>query len=151
MAKWAETADFRELNTGWVPMLVEAFDDRAEIVYTTGEIARTLVAIRDRYRVRIGDAPEPPPPPPPPKERKVKTLYVDAPCKVCAARNAIPQAEPATDLESVIKSHVLKVLKSNNGHMSRTAKALGIGDRTLQLHLQRWGVKRGLTWVQPIT
>lgn len=49
-------------------------------------------------------------------------------------------SERIRSLSEVIREHVLFVLRVMNGHRVRTARALGIGVRTLTTRLREYGV-----------
>ena len=48
------------------------------------------------------------------------------------------KARPGHILEDTEKELIMKTLQQFNGHRAKTAKALGIGLRTLGLKLKRW-------------
>lgn len=50
------------------------------------------------------------------------------------------EAQEATLLSDVIKSHVLKVYENSGRHKTKSAKKLGITVKTLYNHLDRYGV-----------
>ena len=56
-------------------------------------------------------------------------------------KTVCPFCDRATvTLAKVEKRYILLVLKQNNGHRRRTARALGIGLRTLGMKLKAWGM-----------
>ena len=51
------------------------------------------------------------------------------------------EVKTGTTLDEIEKQAILYELTLNGGNRIRTAKALGIGDRTLQRKLKRYGVR----------
>jgi len=63
----------------------------------------------------------------------VSALYVQP-----ATRAAAPDAQLATDLQTLEKAHILSVLESVQGDKSRAAQLLGISRRTLERRVAEW-------------
>ncbi|MOA22034.1 Acetoin catabolism regulatory protein [compost metagenome] len=116
----------REESKGRPPLLDE--DARRQLlahswpgnVRQLRNVLRTLVALCEDGRIRLGDLP-------------------------AEIRRAVPQAvkEPATDpLLAAERTALLEVLEGQRWHMSRVAEQLGVSRNTLYRKLRRHGISR---------